>query len=252
MKKTLISAATAVLVSVGGSLFAQEYGAFDYAGNGASQPVAAAPVADAQDESDAQVKCFWGWRWYSCYYYRPTYFYYRVYVPFYRYTYSYRHSYRYAFVRFYKSADVKSATNDLGAMISENPQKGTPLAMLGIAKGDVITHIDGKKLVDPKQLDDITAQSKLVVVKVKSGTNPAGAVAPRAPEVEYGAYEYGRETAVAATKGEFLSPFAVATFSGGKPPLRRYFNLFDIDSDSTAPTSVASRSVAFGRTSTIG
>ncbi len=193
MKKILISAVAAVLVSAGSSLFAQEYGAFDYAGNGASQSAPAAtsaPVADTQDESDAQVKCFWGWRWYSCYYYRPTYFYYRVYVPFYRYTYSYRYSYRYTFVRFYKSADVKSSTNDLGAMINENPQKGTPLAMLGIAKGDVITHIDGKKIVDPKQLDGITAQSKLVVVKAKSGTNPADAVAPRAPEVEYGAYEY--------------------------------------------------------------
>ncbi|MDO4573933.1 MAG: hypothetical protein Q4D98_01830 [Planctomycetia bacterium] len=198
MKKMFVLVGCVVAGFVVGNLNAAEYGENDYTGTvpmeqaeAPAAPIApdATPVSEGNESEDG-VKCFFRYRWCGYYYYRPVYYYYRpVYYRWYR-TYYYRYTYRY--ITFYKSADVKSATNDTGVLIEEAPLAGTPLAAHGVVKGDVITHINGQKITDPAQIDTIAADSKLVILKVNGGTNPVGATAPQAPEVEYeyGALEY--------------------------------------------------------------
>lgn len=169
-----------------------EYGENDYTGM-VSVPQAEAPETEVFGESDEDgVKCFLRYRWYRCYWYRPVVYYYRP-VYYYRtYTVTRYYTYRYRYISFYKSFDTKSATNDTGVLMTETPAAPTPLAAHGIQKGDVITHIDGKAITNPEQLDKITATSQLVVLKVNGGKNPEGMAAPRVPSVsyEYGAFEY--------------------------------------------------------------
>lgn len=188
MKKMLVLMVCAAGFMTG-NLNAAEYGENDYTGTTAVETAAPEVQGEAAagEEVSDEVKCFFRYRWCSYYYYRPVVYYYRP--VYYRY---YRGLYTYRYVTFYKSADIKSATNDTGVLMEESPKAGTPLAAHGIVKGDVITHIDGQKITDPAQIDKITADSKLVVLKVNGGTNPTGASAPQAPEVEYeyGALEY--------------------------------------------------------------
>ncbi|MDO4627773.1 MAG: hypothetical protein Q4C70_01180 [Planctomycetia bacterium] len=191
MKKNLVILACVFAGAMGCSLFAEEYGANDYTGETAVVEASnAAPSEAAVEEADG-VKCFWGWRCWRRYYYRPVCYYYRPVV----WTYTYRPVYTYAYscVTFYKSMDAKSATEDTGILMTATPEADTPLAAHGIVKGDVITHIDGKAITHPSQIDKITANSDLVVVKVNGKENAENAVAPSgAPEVsyEYGAFEY--------------------------------------------------------------
>ena len=179
-----------------GKANADEYGENDYTGNVAVEATAA-PAAEgnvaapsAEQTDDNGVKCFWRYRWYRSYWYTPVVYYYTPCT--YYYTYYRYYSYSYRYVRFYKSADVKSATNDMGVLMDEAPKAGTPLAAHGIEKGDVITHIDGRAITNPEQVEKITKDSNLVILKANGGTNAAGAVAPQAPAVayEYGANEY--------------------------------------------------------------
>lgn len=205
MKKAL---SLVVCVAAGlmlGIAEAGEYGENDYTGTvseGQNEMTSvlpeasqAAPLMSSGTEAEADesgVKCFRRYRYCSYYWYRPTVYYYRP-VYYYR-TYSYTryYSYRCRYICFYKSFSVKSATDDTGVLMDEAPEAGTPLAAQGIQKGDVITHVDGKVITNPAQLDEITATSKLVVLKVNGGTNASGALAPQVPAVsyEYGAFEY--------------------------------------------------------------
>lgn len=192
MKKMIILMVCSVAGFMVGSLNAEEYGENDYTGMISVQQTEAPAVQEettAAESSDG-VKCFFRYRWCNYYWYRPVVYYYRpVYYTWYR---TRVYSYTYRYVTFYKSGCIKSATNDTGVLMEGNPQAGSPLAAHGIVKGDVITHIDGQKITDPAQIDKITADSQLVVLKVNGGTNPTGSSAPQAPEVEYeyGAWEY--------------------------------------------------------------
>lgn len=201
MKKIVSLIVVAVATLTVSFVHADEYGANDYTGTTgttawtAESTAAAAPTAAenaSDDATDGDVKCFWGRR-YCCwnyYYYTPCVYYYRPCTYYYRYTYSPVYYYRYRYITFYKSADVKSATNEGGIIINENPQSGTPLAAQKVVKGDVITQINGKSVTDPRQIDEITAESKLVVLKFNDGTNPSEAIAPGVPAAEYGSFEY--------------------------------------------------------------
>lgn len=206
MKRMISLFVVAVVFAACNVLNAQEYGADDYSGmttaSVAQQGIPAVeetqPAATADDSSDDGVKCFWGYRWYRrCTYYTPIVYYYRPVVTYWRWTYSYRYSYTYRYISFYKSMDAKSATDENGILIEKNPVSGTPLASLGIVKGDVITAIDGTPITHPSQLEKITADSNVKVIRAKSNSSE-NVQANRssvgnndtAQTSEYGAFEY--------------------------------------------------------------
>ena len=55
----------------------------------------------------------------------------------------------------------KSANDTNGAMLDSNPAPGTPLAELGLRRGDIITHIDGRSLQSLQDLNRATVDSEV-------------------------------------------------------------------------------------------
>ena len=56
----------------------------------------------------------------------------------------------------------------------DTPKEGTPLANLGIERGDSIVKIDGNYIVNPAQINDITENSFLKVIKANGETKEIG------------------------------------------------------------------------------
>lgn len=166
MKKFIAAIAIAIISAVSFTAVASaaEYGDNDYTGESAAVETLDGQNADAQENTDedaAFAKCFFYRRY--CSYYTPVY-YYRpvVYRPVYYYTVCYR--YYYSPVVYYAAACYKSAATR-GIKMNATPAAGTPLAAHGIVAGDVITAIDGRAIRSASQLDSVTVNNKLTVLK---------------------------------------------------------------------------------------
>ncbi len=142
----------------------KEYGANDYTGETSaiqSPEEITYQLGDENDNSAEFAKCFF-FRRYATYYTPVVYYQPVVYVPVYYYTVTYR--YYYSPVVYYAAACYKSAATR-GIRINQNPPANSPLATQKIVKGDVITQVDGAPIRSASQIDKITAQSKLTVMK---------------------------------------------------------------------------------------
>ena len=167
MKKFIASIAIAIISAAAftaSAAHAEEYGENDFTGETAVQAedLANENVQENADDEDASfAKCCFYRRY--CSYYTPVY-YYRpvVYRPVYYYTVCYR--YYYSPVVYYAAACYKSAATR-GIKMNANPPAGSPLAAQGIVAGDVITAIDGRAIRTASQLDGITVNNKLTVLK---------------------------------------------------------------------------------------
>ena len=168
MKKFLASIAAAIISAVvftSSFANAEEYGADDFTGETAIAQADEAVNEEIQENTDdedaAFAKCCFYRRCRSyytpVYYYRPV-----VYRPVYYYTVCYR--YYYSPVVYYAAACYKSAATR-GIKMNANPPAGSPLAAQGIEAGDVITAIDGHAIRSASQLDSITVNNKLTVLK---------------------------------------------------------------------------------------
>ncbi len=101
-------------------------------------------------------------RYYYYYrYYRPVVYYRPVY--YYSYTTTYYYSYRY--VVFYNAMNDQNSNGSKGFLLEKTPDAETPLAKLGIKKGDIITKINGKPLNSVADIDNINEKSDLTVLK---------------------------------------------------------------------------------------
>lgn len=102
----------------------------------------------------------------NCRYYRCYYRYYRPYV-YYR-PVCYRYYYIYRYVIFYNGVESTESNGQKGCLLSQTPDVATPLGKQGIKKGDIITHINGRKIESAADLDSITENSRLTVLKSKN------------------------------------------------------------------------------------
>ena len=168
MKKFIASIAIAIISAfalTSSVVNAEEYGENDFSGETAvaqAEDTANQEIQENSDDEDAAFAkcCFYrSYRSYytPVYYYRPV-----VYRPVYYYTVSYR--YYYSPVVYYAAACYKSAATR-GIKMNANPPAGSPLALQGIEAGDVITAVDGHAIRSASQLDGITVNNKLTVLK---------------------------------------------------------------------------------------
>lgn len=117
-------------------------------------------AAFSDSDADGTVKC---WRWYyrpirRVYHWRPVY--YRPYYCYYRYyCRPYRTHFTWTTIAVYKGGDNQ------GAQLDTDPIPGSPLAVRGLRKGDIITAVDGQPLKSLSDLSRVTANSKLSVHK---------------------------------------------------------------------------------------
>lgn len=169
MKKSMVFGLTAVLGLFLGSFCAAAEGngtpkAYEVEMN---RPTAVKSVSMASSTAD-KTKCFLtgGYRYYYYGYYYPRIYYYPV---CYTYTYGYTY-YCYSYVTFYKGLKSTEEIGVRGLRMEKSPENGTPLAKLGVKKGDIITEIDGKPVKSEKDMSKVTENSKLTVLKDSSET----------------------------------------------------------------------------------
>ena len=157
------------------------FGSFCSASEGAGAPKAYAveinrPTAvesmSLESNSVDKTKCLLlgGFRRYYYGYYYPRIYYYPVYRPTYYYDYSY---YCYSYVTFYKGLDNTEEIGLRGLRMEDNPAPDTALAKLGVKKGNIITEIDGVPVKSEKDMNKVTENSKLTVLKGDSESGSA-------------------------------------------------------------------------------
>ena len=182
MKKNLFAFAAACLIAACGAASAQaqeldknatpaEIAAFEKENfvsfeeinaDGAAKAAQNLIAATNEGAEGSDAKCwFWGWRYYSY----PSYYYYSwycpcYYVPFRIVTYTVPTTVvttPVATVAIAKS----SGKTACGAVVDQAVPSNSPLAKMGIKRGDVVTHVDGVQVKSIVDLRKITANSKL-------------------------------------------------------------------------------------------
>ncbi|MBE6427051.1 MAG: hypothetical protein E7028_00430 [Planctomycetaceae bacterium] len=80
----------------------------------------------------------------------------------------------YLYLGYYGAYCQSTGTLNICVLMLDTPKEGTPLANLGIERGDSIVKIDGNYIVNPAQINDITENSFLKVIKANGETKEIG------------------------------------------------------------------------------
>ena len=136
--------------------------------NNEMQTLKAVDCAINDGKIEAATNC---WCYYTYYrpviYYRPV-VYYRCY---------YRCYYSCRCVCFYNGVNDTKSNGKMGLRMEESPEDGTPLAKLGVRAGDIITKIDGRAVKSAADLDKVTANSDLKVLRGSGNTGTGSSLA---------------------------------------------------------------------------
>ncbi|MBO7678878.1 MAG: PDZ domain-containing protein [Thermoguttaceae bacterium] len=123
-------------------------------------------VNDGKFEVSTNCWCYYYYRYYTpVVYYRPVVYY----------TYPCYYSCRY--VWFYNGENDTKSNGLSGLRMEKSPEAGTPLAKLGIKAGDIILKIDGRSVKSAADLDKVTENSDLNVLRAGGSSIDGSALA---------------------------------------------------------------------------